>query len=424
MTTNIRLGFFAYPWDLLDEGIDIALDAMADRCQCNAIALNAGYHSGRLLRPRMNGPVTCQRPGAMVAFTPDRSHYEAGAPLPVVDRRLTEARVLERVRERCAAWNIDFGLWVVGLHNSTLGNADAELCVRNCFEDIYTYILCPANPRARAYLRGLVADVCAQFRPQRILLEAIGYLGIQHGAHHELFMQPLGEAERMLLSLCFCPHCLARAAEAGVDGKAAQKQARRWAKNLMAEERGTLSVDYAVAEMPALLVESPELYAYLCVRTETTASLVAEFYEIVTAHGARLEAMPTSFVRPTSRAWLEGVSLRRLAEASDALLPLSYFTNPMEVAADLRWVKMIAGGVPLVVGLSACYPATQSAESLAPRVVSCLDEGVEGVYYFNYGLLSEQRLDWVAEANRVARTWITRKPRLHGGNDRMIEPRS
>ncbi len=405
MTTNIRLGFFAYPWDLLDEGIDIALDVMADRCQCNAIALNASYHSARLFRPRMNGPVTHQRPGATAAFTPDPSHYEAGAPLPAVDRRLAEARVLERVREKCAALSMDFGLWVVSLHNSTLGNTDAEFCVRNCFGDIYTYILCPANPRGRAYLRGLVTDVCAQFRPQRILLEAIGYLGIQHGVHHELFMHPLGEAERLLLSLCFCPHCLARATEAGVDGKAVQEQARRWARNLIAEERGTLSADYTIAEMPALLVESPELYAYLRVRTETIASLVAELHGIVTGHDARLEAMPTSFVRPTSRAWLEGVSLQRLAAASDALLPLPYFTNPAEVAADLRWVKMIAGSVPLVAGLSACYPATQSAESLAAKVLSCLDEGVEGVYYFNYGLLSEQRLDWVAGANRAARTW-------------------
>ena len=74
MATNIRLGFFVYPWDLLDEGIDASLETMADACHCNAIALNASYHSARLLRPRMNGPVTYQRPGAMVAFIPNPSH--------------------------------------------------------------------------------------------------------------------------------------------------------------------------------------------------------------------------------------------------------------------------------------------------------------------------------------------------------------
>jgi len=405
MTTTMRLGFFAYPWDLLDENVDVALDVMANRCQCNAIALNASYHSGRLFRPRMNGPVTCQRPGATVAFNPIPSHYEAGIPLPAVDHRLAEAGILERARQRCESLNIDFGLWVVGLHNSTLGNADAELCVRNCFGDTYTYILCPANPRARAYLRGLATDVCVQFRPRRILLEAIGYLDIQHGVHHELFMHPLGEAERMLLSLCFCPHCLTRASEAGVDGKAAQKQARRWARKLIAEERGALSADYTVAEMPALLVESPELYAYLRVRDEITSSLVGELHEIVTGYGVWLEVMPTSFVRPTSRAWLEGVSLQRLAGVCAALVLLPYFTSPAEVVADLRWVKMIAGDVSLVVGLSTCYPAAQSAENLAAKVLSCLAEGAEGVYYFNYGLLSGRRLDWVAEANRAARTW-------------------
>ncbi len=395
----MRKGFFAYPWDLMDEGVEVALQNMAGRCGCNAIALTASYHSGRIFRPRISGPKIYVRPGAAVAFTPQPKHYEASTPLPIAEKRVAEAHVLEQTRKWCEKEGMDFGLWTVGLHNSNLGSTHPELCMRNCFGDVYNYILCPSNPRTRAYLRGLIADICDQFRPQRILLETANFLGMLHWVHHEKFPSTIGEAEASLSFLCFCPDCLARATQLGLDGEAVRQQVARWMEAFLNGERGALPATFTVADIPALLVESPALYGYVQMRTEVTATLVREVKDVAASFGTRLEIMPAAFGQPVSRAWREGMSLRRLAEASDALLPLSYFADPKEVQADLRWTKLLSGGAPFDVGLSACHPFATSADDLAAKVAICMKEGAGGVYYYNYGMLTNERLDWVACAN-------------------------
>ena len=68
---EMRLGFFAYPWDLMDEGPKEAIEVMASRCHSNAILVNSNYHHARLLRPRALGPKTLWLPGAVAAFEPD-----------------------------------------------------------------------------------------------------------------------------------------------------------------------------------------------------------------------------------------------------------------------------------------------------------------------------------------------------------------
>nr|NIV33434.1 hypothetical protein [Anaerolineae bacterium] len=71
----MRLGFFAYPWDLRDEGPEASVEAMAGELGCDALALNANYHHARLLRPRAAGPKTLQLPGAVAAFQPEPEFY-------------------------------------------------------------------------------------------------------------------------------------------------------------------------------------------------------------------------------------------------------------------------------------------------------------------------------------------------------------
>ena len=106
----MRLGFFAYPWDLLDEGPEATVQTMADSYGCNAIALNANYHHARLLRPRAAGPKTHQLPGAIAAFRPQAGRYPDERLVPVPDPELVEARVLARTREACTRRGLDLHL--------------------------------------------------------------------------------------------------------------------------------------------------------------------------------------------------------------------------------------------------------------------------------------------------------------------------
>ena len=173
----MRLGFFAYPWDLLDETPKLAITAMVERCFANAVYLNSNYHHARLLRPRARGRKTVQLPGAIAAYWPETARYKEAGIMPVAEPSLADSQVLARSRELCSVSGVDFGLWSVGLHNSSLGEQQPEYCMRNCFGDRYTYSLCPSNRAVRAYMRALLSDLSAQFQPDRILIEAIGFLG-------------------------------------------------------------------------------------------------------------------------------------------------------------------------------------------------------------------------------------------------------
>ena len=396
----MRLGFFAYPWDLLDEGPEAAVEAMAGEFGCNAIALNANYHHARLLRPRAVGPKTLQLPGAVAAFQPQAGFYPDGSLMPVPEPELVKAGVLARAREACAREGLDFGLWTVGLHNSTLGERNRHLCMVNCFGDCYTYSLCPSHEPVQALLQGIVRDLCDQFQPDRIIQEAVGYLGLRHWVHHELFFAAWDEALELLLSLCFCPACEKRAGAMGLDAAKLRRNVADWAERLLHHERGSLPPSFAQSHVTSLLAEVPDLSGYLEVRASSVTELVAGLGSTAAQQGTRLDLIPASFQRPVSRAWLEGAHLGQLGQASDSLLIPAYYDSADQVAADLEWAAWLAPASTLAAGLNACDPAVGSAAGIAAQAQACLAAGCQGIYYYNYGLLTPDRLNWVAQANR------------------------
>ena len=300
----MRQGFFAYPWDLRDEGPEAVVGAMAAQFGCNALALNANYHHARLLRPRAAGPKTYQLPGSVAAFQPQPGFYPGESLMPVPEPGLVEAGVLARAREACSRQGLDCGLWTVGLHNSTLGERNPHLCMINCFGDCYTYSLCPSHKPVRALLQGVIRDLCAQFQPDRIIQEAVGYLGLRHWVHHELFFAAWDESLELLLALCFCPACNRRAEAEGLDAAELRQHIAGWAERLLHSERGSLPHPFAQSHVTSLLAEIPDLSAYLALRAGSVAELVAGLRSTAEQQGTVLDLIPASFQRPVSRAAL------------------------------------------------------------------------------------------------------------------------
>jgi hypothetical protein len=395
----MRLGFFTYPWDLLEETPEAAVGAMAEQYDCNAIALNASYHHARLLRPRAAGAKTLQLPGAVAAFQPQADRYPGASLRPEPYAELVEARLLARAREACARLGLDLGLWAVALHNSTLGERNPHLCVHNCFGDRYTYSLCPSQGPVQDYAEGLIGDLCAQFQPDRIILEAVGYLGLRHGVHHELFFAPWDDALELLFSLCFCPACEGRAEAAGLDAGRLRRQVAAWAGRLLEQERGGLPATFGQGQLPSLLAEVPGLAELVGVRARSVTELVARLHSATGAHGVQLDLIPASFHRPVAQAWLEGAMLGELAAACNTLLVPAYFARADQVAADLQWADWLAPSAELAAGLNACEPNLGGAAALAAQARACRAAGCRGIYTYNYGLLTHERLDWVAQAH-------------------------
>jgi len=73
------------------------------------------------------------------------------------------------------------------------------------------------------------------------------------------------------------------------------------------------------------------------------------------------------------------------------------------VAADLQWARWLAPSGTLLAGLNACEPALPGADGLAAQARACQAAGCQAIYYYNYGLLTSKRLDWVAQANAGVR---------------------
>jgi hypothetical protein len=372
---------------------------MAGPLGCNAIALNANYHHARFLRPRAKGPKTLELPGAVAAFQPQPGLYPDDRLVPVPDPALVESSVLARARAACARDGLDFGLWTVGLHNSTLGERNRHLCMETCFGDCYTYSLCPSQAPVRAFLQGVIRDLCAQFQPDRIIQEAVGYLGARHGVHHELFFVAWDEALELLLSLCFCPACQARGEAAGLDVEVLRHNVATLAEHLLHQERGGLPPAFAQGQVTSLLFEIRDLAEYLRVRADSVTELVLGLQSVAAEQGTALDLIPASFQRPVSRAWLEGAHLGQLSKVSDSLLIPAYHDSAAQVAADLEWAARLAPESTLAAGLNACNPAVSSAAGIAAQAQACVAAGCQGIYTYNYGLLTPDRLGWVAGAN-------------------------
>lgn len=392
-------GFFTYPWHLLHEPVQTTLAQMRDYTLCDAIAVAGSYHSGTFLTPRLSHSLISQRPQAMIAFEPNLALYPPEGPWPVVDEATADAGVVGRVREGCEQLGMQMNMWLVVLHSSSLGQAHPDLCQQNLVGDRYSYSLCPAHERVRAYAVGLVRDVCAQYQPHTLLLESATFMPALHGGHHEITLLPLNPLAQWLLSLCFCPGCLARAEAAQVDAQAVQAEARRLLAGLLDEGGSGTAPTLRWDDVSGVLVEYPGLQAYADVRVATVMSLVSELSQAATPYGVRVEVIPNTGVRPVARSWMLGVSLAGLPDAADGAMVLGYYPAAADVEAELRTLRLLAGELPFSVALNVGEAQTPNAAAVTARALVAAQAGARGIFYYNWSLLSERRLAWVREAN-------------------------
>jgi hypothetical protein len=202
------LGVFCYPWDLVG---DPAAPRRLAELGVDTVTLPAAYHSVRAITPHHPAHRIVQAHHA-AAYFPVRAEAWRG-------QRLRPAAPTWGVPDpdpfgRAAKMVRDVGLkveaWIVLTHNTRLGLANPDLTVRNAYGDRYPYALCPSHPEVREYARTLVSEVATTYPDQLsgLVLEAFGWLGFDHGSHHDK-TGDLTPAEREHLSVCVCEACAA-----------------------------------------------------------------------------------------------------------------------------------------------------------------------------------------------------------------------
>ena len=147
-----------------------------------------------------------------VYFQPTLSHYANTVLKPKVASVCAKTDWMREAGKRIDAHGLKLVSWTVCAHNTRLGLLHPECTVHNCFGDSYPHALCPANHQVRAYLCALCRDLANNLPLHAVQLKSPGYMGLQHGHHHERDLTVLSPLEVALMDLCFCKSCV-RAAE-------------------------------------------------------------------------------------------------------------------------------------------------------------------------------------------------------------------
>ena len=391
----MHLSMWTYSWDVQDLSLDRTFADLRDRASLNTISLATSYHAGRFLQPRSPRRKAYFPEDGTIYFEPTPARWTDRAIQPLGGRawwREGGDVLADLVRRRDAGTGPRVSCWTVCLHNTRLGMLHPEAVTRNAFGDPNYYNLCPSNDEARAYVRTLVADVTARYRPDVIELESPCFMGFAHEYHHEKDGVGLTAEDDFLLSLCFCPSCLARAKAAGVDGEAAQATVRRWIVETC--ERAVPQArwpDFLAAGLDVFR-PFPEVDAYLRWRFEPVTSLIAEI---------RAEADPATrvYLIDLKNGWLGGCDAAAAAAACDGLILCAYDMDPDAVRSLIETGRQAVGPDKyLGTGFRVFYPEVTGPDELAARSAAAATAGVDGINFYNYGLIPEARLDWVRQA--------------------------
>ncbi len=394
-----KRGFFTFPWDLLAEPTATTFQVMQDTYLSDAVAVAGSYHQARLFAPRGEQGYFMERPNSTLAFHPNLSLYPPEGPWPIVDPATADPGTLAQAREAAEKLDMQFDIWLVMLHSSTLGQAHSDLCVQNLAGDRYSFNLCPSQPRGRSYALGLVRDVCRQFRPHNLILESPTFMPARHDHYHAGVAAPIGEASDWLLGLCFCSACLARAQAADIDALGALYDARSLLPALLQNSLDGVASAPGPSPLSALLVGWPRLRAYAEMRMEAVMSLLAEIVRVAHDANARVEVILNAGVDYVSRAWMLGLDVGKLGNVIDGTVILGNPAPAGGVQREMGTARVLAPQLPMAVALEAGYPAAPDRDALIASALGAAEASAEAIYYRNWGLLTSQRLDWVRAAN-------------------------
>ena len=396
--------------DLVDEGFEAVLANAQQRGAFDGIELAAIYHHARDVHP--HNPVHRVRflDGGAFFFRPQPDAFRGQRIQPHLSPLLETCDPLRELLAASHDRNLAVRAWAILLHNFTLGERYPEATAENAFADRLLTDLCPANPDVRLYATTAMAEL-SRTGVEAIIAESICFMPFDHGFHHERTPYPLSETTRFCLSLCFCPHCLERGRQAGVNIGALRAWMRR---ELDLALRGEISVleTLPLEQDVVANLAAGELGGYLAARAETVTSLVAEVTAAVEAAGpARfvfMDSMGTSesgeqvgpFV--ADRSWQFGIDLPTVAARCHGLSVLGYSRAHGRFAQDLdRYRAILPEGPPLSLVLSAMPPDCSGTAELRPKLRLAENMGVEWVECFVYGLMRLEGLDWFRAA-RVA----------------------
>lgn len=389
-----RSRLWAYPWDVLELGRErVRHDALV-RAGVGGVSLAASYHAGYFLQPRSSTKRARFPEDGTIYFEPDPGVWDGMRIRPQPAALLREGDALgDLLRDRDRS-GLRVTCWTVCLHNTRLGLLHPDVTMEDAFGQRRPFALCPSHPDVRAYAITLVADLTRRYRPDGVELETPGFMGFVHGHHHEKDGVGLTAEDDVLLSLCFCPACLARARAAGVDGESARAVVRNWLAESFTRAEPHARWESIRADGASVWADVSAVHDYVRWRNEPVTSLVADIRAAMHPD-TRLDVIISD------AGWTQGMDPTALGAVCDGLVLCAYDRTPAQVGATVQRMVAEAGRCQINAGLRVFMPEQSSRADFIARVAAAAANGAAGMNFYNYGLIPAARLDWIGEALRA-----------------------
>jgi hypothetical protein len=405
---------FAFAHDLVDEGLESALDRI-ESSGIRGLSLAAVYHDGRDIYPHNpRGRVLFNEDG-VAFFRPDESIFSGSTITPLISSTVDLRGPFERTLAAAHNRGLAVHAWTVFLHNTALGRRHPAAVTRNVYGDPQLTSLCPANPEAAAYAIHLASSI-AQMGVDSLNAEGLHFLPLEHGYHHERYFIRIGPIDRLLLGLCFCAFCQDRAGNAGIDVDALMSSVRaRLDRMLETAEAFDPSPD--THETLASLW-SGELGAFLSCRDRTVTELVAEVSDAVRKSGttftfndpagAFTNAGDQAAGEVPPESWRLGIDPAAVARHCDDIQILGYSESPDAVHVDVgQYQKILDGAAGVRVALRPVWPDSESAVNLRAKLDLLSQLEVAGVDFYHYSFMRLEDLDRI-ESTLTELRWASR----------------
>lgn len=373
---------FLYPWDVLDEGA-VPLAQRLAALGVTSVSLAVVYHSGKLLLPHNPRRRVLLHPDSRSYFPFDKKRY--GRLQPITGELLGDdtASFWRETLDALRAKGIRVCAWVVVFHAHRLALQYTDCAEKNAWGEPSPHSLCPSNAEVFDYGLALLEDI-ARAGAEELHLESVDYAGFLHGAHHEMqAYADTAELER-LLGLCFCPACMERARQAGVDALMLQEQLKQRANHFFSLE-------------PLSPIDTTLWSAYARLRAARIAEFYAALREKLRSGGLFTKLKPILWMTDGANPHDVGVDPALLTPSVDGVLAV-YPNSPEDVKTFLERVRtMLPQGVDLTGGVRLLAPHTVRPQQVSAYRKAYAAQGVNDVIFYNYGMAPRPFLEALAQ---------------------------
>ena len=386
--TDFIGSLYTYPWDLADEGIDVAMERFATT-HCEEVMLTPCYHQSTYFLPHNpKRPVYCGEDGA-IYFSPDLSRYDNIRMKPYVSKEVTDPEWFDRLVEGIGRHGLSLGAWVVYTFQANLSLKYPEFANHDAFGTPHRMRLSLGPKDVQEYMLALTREILERFKPSTLLIESLERRGMAVPPKRRADMTARCQT---LLTVCFNPASVQIANDAGMDGEAFRNEVVNWLRPRLAR-RATAEDDLPADDEWMVSAFDGRLRQYLDSQRRNATDLWLRVADLIHASGAKLHS-PLATESSALRDDLDPAINAHIDRALSGAV-----ASVDEVEALERQIAP-GGGVMASINKS----RQSDAAPLTEDVAAAAKAGAMGAIFYNYGLLREEELGFIGEALAYVRS--------------------